>query len=311
MQFEKIHNKGQVRLFKNDFLEALTKANPLVIWGMYIPILTYIIYLAATRYDYSTKTILLVFFGGMFFWTFFEYIAHRFIFHWIPKSPRATKFVYTLHGNHHHYPRDKQRLFMPPVPSLIISPPLFSLNYLIMGPFVFDAVSAGKANVTTGTATRDPFEPAISFTRGMLNFPFLKNVVTDSHFRQRERFGRLAAFMARQFADGAIAAPNLVTGLGVDEATAVLLDKNGKGLLAPGSTGAAYVMKSANAVRIVKGQSLLTNTLDVIRLDAAGQYYDFVKACGTGSRFNFTVDGDNLYPIDAPYTVTANPGTCP
>jgi cyanophycinase len=186
-----------------------------------------------------------------------------------------------------------------------------SAGLAIMGPFVFDAVSAGTANVTTGTATRDPFEAAISFTRGMLNFPFLKNLVTDSHFRQRERFGRLAAFMARQFADGAISAPNLVTGLGVDEATAVLLDKNGKGVLAPGSTGAAYVMRSANAVRIVKGQSFLSSTLDVIRLDAAGQYYDFVKACGTGARYNFTVDGDNLYPIDAPYTVTGNPGTCP
>lgn len=186
-----------------------------------------------------------------------------------------------------------------------------SAGLAIMGPFVFDAVSAGTANVTTGTATRDPFEAAISFTRGMLNVPFLKNVVTDSHFRQRERFGRLAAFMARQFADGAISAPNLVTGLGVDEATAVLLDKNGKGVLAPGSTGAAYVMRSANAVRIVKGQSFLSSTLDVIRLDAAGQYYDFVKACGTGARYNFTVDGDNLYPIDAPYTVTGNPGTCP
>ena len=67
MHFEKIHNKGQVRLFKNDFLEALTKANPLVIWGMYIPILTFIIYTAATKYNYSTGTILLVFFAGMFF----------------------------------------------------------------------------------------------------------------------------------------------------------------------------------------------------------------------------------------------------
>ena len=127
MHFEKIHNKGQARLFKNDFLEALTKAHPLVIWGMYIPILSYLIYLAATQYDFSTKTILLVFFGGMLFWTLFEYIAHRFIFHWVPKGPGATKFVYTLHGNHHHYPRDKQRLFMPPVPSIIISSSLFGL----------------------------------------------------------------------------------------------------------------------------------------------------------------------------------------
>lgn len=138
MEFEKIHNKGQARLFKNDFLEALTKAHPLVIWGMYILILTYIIYLAATKYNYSTGTILLVFFGGMFFWTLFQYIAHRYIFQLgVPENTRATKFVYTLHGNHHHYPRDKQRLFMPPVPSLIISSTIFGLMYLAIGTYTF------------------------------------------------------------------------------------------------------------------------------------------------------------------------------
>jgi len=37
MKFEKIHNIGQARLFKNPLLEALTKANPLVIWSIYLP----------------------------------------------------------------------------------------------------------------------------------------------------------------------------------------------------------------------------------------------------------------------------------
>ena len=71
----------------------------------------------------------------MFFFFFFEYLAHRFLFHWIPKGKTATKIVYTMHGNHHHYPRDRQRLFMPPVPSLIISSTLFGLQWLIMGSY--------------------------------------------------------------------------------------------------------------------------------------------------------------------------------
>ena len=50
MQFEKIHNKGQARLFQNDFLEMLTKTHPLVIWGMYIPIMVYMLYLAGADY---------------------------------------------------------------------------------------------------------------------------------------------------------------------------------------------------------------------------------------------------------------------
>lgn len=137
MQFEKIHNKGQARLFKNPFLEMLTKSHPLFIWGMYIPILGYIIYLAAVEYDFSATRIALTFLGGMFFWTLFEYISHRFIFHLVSEKPGLQKFAYILHGNHHHYPRDKQRLFMPPVPSLIISSTIFGLMYLLMGSYAF------------------------------------------------------------------------------------------------------------------------------------------------------------------------------
>jgi sterol desaturase/sphingolipid hydroxylase (fatty acid hydroxylase superfamily) len=133
MKFEKIHNKGQAQLFRNPVLEMLTKTHPLVIWGMYIPILTYLIYTGASTYHFSTVRILLLFFSGMIFWSLFEYIAHRFIFHWEPKTERSRKFVYILHGNHHHFPRDRQRLFMPPIPSLIISSTLFGLMYVLVG----------------------------------------------------------------------------------------------------------------------------------------------------------------------------------
>jgi sterol desaturase/sphingolipid hydroxylase (fatty acid hydroxylase superfamily) len=47
------------------------------------------------------------------------------------------RIIYVLHGNHHEYPRDKERLFMPPVPSLIIASILFSLEYLVIGNNVY------------------------------------------------------------------------------------------------------------------------------------------------------------------------------
>ena len=77
------------------------------------------------------------FLAGMLFWTFFEYIMHRFVFHWVAESQRAQKIVYVMHGNHHHFPRDRERLFMPPVPSLIIASIIFGLMYLMMGRLVF------------------------------------------------------------------------------------------------------------------------------------------------------------------------------
>lgn len=130
MEFEKIHNKGQAQLFKNQYLEMLTKAHPLVIWGIYLPVIIYFTYYSAATLGFSAVKIILLFLAGGFFWTFFEYLAHRFLFHWMAESERAKKLVYTIHGNHHHYPRDKQRLFMPPVPSVIIASVVFGLTWL-------------------------------------------------------------------------------------------------------------------------------------------------------------------------------------
>ena len=137
MKFEKIHNKGQAQLFKNQYVEMLTKTHPLVIWGIYTPIICYFLYYSGSSLGYSVARVVLTFLGGGLFWSFFEYLMHRFAFHWVGESPRAQKFVYIMHGNHHHFPRDKERLFMPPVPSLIISSAIFGIMYLLMGNNVF------------------------------------------------------------------------------------------------------------------------------------------------------------------------------
>jgi sterol desaturase/sphingolipid hydroxylase (fatty acid hydroxylase superfamily) len=138
MKFEKIHNKGQARLFKNQCLEYLTKTHPLVIWGLYAPIILFMIYYSSTVNQLSILQIMFAFLSGMFFWSFFEYCIHRFAFHFIAESKRAKKIVYIIHGNHHEYPRDKERLFMPPVPSLILAAVIFSLMF-----FVFHWLVAG------------------------------------------------------------------------------------------------------------------------------------------------------------------------
>jgi sterol desaturase/sphingolipid hydroxylase (fatty acid hydroxylase superfamily) len=137
MKFEKIHNKGQAQLFRNHYLEMMTKTHPLVIWGMYLPVIAYSLYLAHFQFGYTVGRLVLTFLAGMLFWTLFEYIMHRFVFHWTAESKRAKKIVYVMHGNHHHFPRDKERLFMPPVPSLILASIIFSIMYLLMAENVF------------------------------------------------------------------------------------------------------------------------------------------------------------------------------
>lgn len=132
MKFDKIHNKGQARLFKNRYLEMLTKTHPLIIWGLYIPVIVYMLYYSHVKLFYSPGYVFLIFISGIFFWTFFEYLAHRYIFHWADENPAMKKVAYILHGNHHHYPRDRERLFMPPLPSLIMASIIFGTMYLLL-----------------------------------------------------------------------------------------------------------------------------------------------------------------------------------
>ena len=137
MKFEKIHNKGQAQLFKNQYLEMLTKTHPLVIWGIYLPMVIGFPLYAVDRFGFDGIRITLIFLTGMLFWTLFEYIMHRYIFHWVAESERAKKIVYVMHGNHHHFPRDRERLFMPPVPSIILASIIFLSLDLVMGQNVF------------------------------------------------------------------------------------------------------------------------------------------------------------------------------
>ena len=137
MQFDKIYNKGQAKIFKNAYLEYLTKTHPLVIWGMYSPILLLLPYYAIAKLEFTFLYTAGIFVGGMLFWTLTEYILHRFAFHYDPKTDRGRRINYVLHGNHHEYPRDRERLFMPAAPSLIMASLFFAFFYLVLGKMAF------------------------------------------------------------------------------------------------------------------------------------------------------------------------------
>jgi cyanophycinase len=184
-----------------------------------------------------------------------------------------------------------------------------SAGLAMLGQFAFDARVGG---VTSSEALADPFRADMTFTRDALAFPLLAGVVTDSHFGPRDRFGRLTAFMARQVADGAASS---VLGIGVDEATAVLVDKTGRGVLVRqgASTGAAYFVTGSAATQCAQGQPLVYPGLTVTRLDSGAQYYDVVRRCGTGPQYPLSVDARQAQPFGAtnPYTAAAAPGVCP
>jgi 4-hydroxysphinganine ceramide fatty acyl 2-hydroxylase len=133
MEFDKIKNKGQARLFRSDYMETMTKTHPVVIYCMYFPVIFFMLYYGTAYKAIPALSEVLFFCLGVLFWTFFEYLMHRYLFHITAESPGAKRFVYMMHGVHHEYPRDKERLFMPPVPSIIVANIIFFVTYLVMG----------------------------------------------------------------------------------------------------------------------------------------------------------------------------------
>lgn len=136
-----IKNEGQGAIFENSFLEPLTKAPPYIsatIYTLAVIVLLVIGYQMQVVDNFWTGA--LIFFGAIFFWTFFEYFAHRYLFHideYFPESELAQKMAYTFHGIHHEYPRDKERIIMPPVPGLMIVGLLYLFFLLVLGDFAY------------------------------------------------------------------------------------------------------------------------------------------------------------------------------
>jgi 4-hydroxysphinganine ceramide fatty acyl 2-hydroxylase len=133
MYIEKIKNKGQGKVFQSEYLEMMTKTHPIVIYSMYLPVVFFLLYYGIVNRQIAAGKLALYFLFGVLSWTLVEYIIHRFVFHIISDNPKTQRVIYKLHGIHHEYPRDRERLFMPPVPSLILAAFFFTLEYLLFG----------------------------------------------------------------------------------------------------------------------------------------------------------------------------------
>lgn len=123
--------KGKARIFESPVLEAMTKTSPAISILVYGPCIAGLLYISIAVMGNSVGTTLAWFFFAIFFWTFAEYVLHRYLFHWFTEAKWTQRFHFIVHGNHHEYPNDEERLLMPPVPGLILASVLFSFFYLI------------------------------------------------------------------------------------------------------------------------------------------------------------------------------------
>lgn len=133
MENRKISNRGSATLFQNRLLERLTRTT------FYFPVILFLLVGVATAlYCYlslklNVFIIVALFVAGLFAFTLVEYLIHRFVFHFNANTPGQELLKYKIHGVHHHFPKDKDRLAMPPFMSLTLAVLFFLLYKWLFG----------------------------------------------------------------------------------------------------------------------------------------------------------------------------------
>ncbi|CDF89558.1 ZYBA0S04-07184g1_1 [Zygosaccharomyces bailii CLIB 213] len=126
------YGKGSAPLFGN-FLEPLSKTPWWLIPCVWLPIVSYHIYVG---YTHMNKLFSVILFGvGIFVWTLIEYGLHRFLFHldeWLPNNNAALTMHFLLHGVHHYLPMDRFRLVMPPTLGFILCAPFYKTVFALL-----------------------------------------------------------------------------------------------------------------------------------------------------------------------------------
>jgi cyanophycinase len=136
-----------------------------------------------------------------------------------------------------------------------------SAGLAVLGQFYF---SAAKDTVTSDVALKKPFDERVALGRDFLAAPALAGVITDTHFMERKRLGRLIAFLARIQSENT---PERLLGLGVDEATALCVEADGTARVHTSRRGLVWLVQPTRpASQLTAGQPLAIEGVAVIGL---------------------------------------------
>lgn len=197
-----VSNKNEsARIFQSDFLEMFTKVHWSVPLWVFIPVIAYFLYRSWFVLGLGWPLILGMALLGVFIWTLTEYLLHRFVFHFHPKSRLGRRLLFLFHGVHHDYPNDSMRLVMPPSVSI----PLAVLFYLLfrsvfgevyVAPFFMGFVVGYLCYDMTHYAVHH-FNPKLPY------FVHLMKYHARHHYQNPERgFGVSQTFWDRVFGTG-------------------------------------------------------------------------------------------------------------
>jgi cyanophycinase len=120
-----------------------------------------------------------------------------------------------------------------------------SAGLAMLGEYLYGAMDGQSLTSVQGLAA--PYGKGTTIETGFLHLDLLKGVITDSHFTQRERLGRLFAFLAKAQASRPMDAPALI-GLGIDEGVALAVEPDGTGRVYPAAPGTGVSIVSGAGI---------------------------------------------------------------
>lgn len=130
-----------------------------------------------------------------------------------------------------------------------------SAGLAILGTSSYGALDGGSLD--SRSAMRNPLGKSVTIDTGFLHLPYLDRIVTDSHFAERNRLGRLISFLAKASAQQE--REDLV-GIGVDEDTALCIDSRGVAQVFSRKNGHAWLVVPDRPAEVARPGEALTYT---------------------------------------------------
>jgi sterol desaturase/sphingolipid hydroxylase (fatty acid hydroxylase superfamily) len=189
-----VSNKDEtVRMFKNDFLERLSRVHFTVPLFIFIPVILWHLYRSVFIFQLPVLTIIGMLAGGVVVWTLVEYLLHRFVFHLELPGKIGQRIHFIFHGVHHDYPSDSKRLVMVPAVSI---PLAILFYYLFRWMLSAELVAPFFSGFVTGYLCYDMIHYAVHHFNLKSRFWLeLKHHHMLHHFRENDRgFGVSSKF---------------------------------------------------------------------------------------------------------------------
>lgn len=130
-------HQGSRQLFKNPVMEKLSRTHIAVPLTIFLSFSSFLLYWSITTTSLTALQTTAMFLLGVVAFTWVEYNVHRYVFHMPTYNKLRQKIQYVIHGVHHEFPKDKDRLAMPPLVSVTIATVLLLLFRVILGDLAF------------------------------------------------------------------------------------------------------------------------------------------------------------------------------